>query len=73
MEKTKHMQKNWIGKSIGTNIYFNIDGFKENIEVFTTRSDTIFGATYLVLAPENSILDINTNNILLIHSKLKLC
>ena len=56
-EKTKHMQKNWIGKSVGTNIFFDIDGIEDKIEVFTTRSDTIFGATYLVLAPEHLLLN----------------
>ena len=56
-EKTKHMQKNWIGKSVGANIIFNIKGFEDKIEVFTTRSDTIYGATYLVLAPEHPLLN----------------
>ncbi len=56
-EKTKHMQRNWIGKSIGANIHFKIKDVNEYIEVFTTRSDTIFGTTYLVLAPEHTMLD----------------
>ena len=55
-EKTKHMQRNWIGKSTGANIRFPIEGFNESVEVFTTRPDTIFGATYLVLAPEHPII-----------------
>ena len=56
-KKTKNMQRNWIGKSIGANIRFPIKDVNENIEVFTTRSDTIFGATYLVLAPEHPLLE----------------
>ncbi len=53
----KTMQKNWIGRSEGANIIFDIDKFNERIEVFTTRADTIFGATYLVLAPEHPLVD----------------
>jgi leucyl-tRNA synthetase len=52
-EKTKHMQENWIGKSFGAEVIFEIEGYHENIEVFTTRPDTLFGATYMVLAPEH--------------------
>jgi leucyl-tRNA synthetase len=48
----KAMQKNWIGRSEGAQLYFDIEGNKEKIEVFTTRPDTIFGATFMVLAPE---------------------
>ena len=55
-EKTKHMQQNWIGKSVGANIIFKIKGYDDTIEVFSTRSDTIFGATYLVLAPEHPLV-----------------
>ncbi len=55
-EKTKHMQRNWIGKSIGSNIHFSVKGISENIQVFTTRPDTIFGATYIVLAPEHTLV-----------------
>ena len=55
-ERVKEMQKNWIGRSEGTLIKFKIKNFDEKIEVFTTRSDTLAGATYLVLAPEHSIL-----------------
>jgi leucyl-tRNA synthetase len=47
------MQENWIGKSFGAEIYFKIVGTDETITVFTTRPDTIFGATYVVLAPEH--------------------
>ena len=56
-EKTKHMQRNWIGKSIGSIIHFSIKKINDTIEVFTTRPDTIFGATYMVLAPEHPLID----------------
>jgi len=56
-EKTKLMQKNWIGKSEGAIIKFPIANFQFSIEVFTTRPDTLFGASYLVLAPEHPIVD----------------
>ncbi|MDC0145129.1 leucine--tRNA ligase [bacterium] len=54
--KTVSMQKNWIGKSEGGSINFSISNHKEKIEVFTTRPDTIFGATYIVLSPEHSLV-----------------
>lgn len=54
-KKVKTMQMNWIGKSQGALIKFNVDGTDEKIEVFTTRPDTIFGATYMVLAPEHRL------------------
>ena len=47
------MQINWIGKSVGANVIFKIDGFDKEFTVFTTRSDTLFGATYCVMAPEH--------------------
>ena len=56
-EKIKTMQKNWIGRSEGAEIDFEIKGKKEKIKVFTTRPDTIFGATFLVLAPEHPLID----------------
>lgn len=56
-KKTKHMQRNWIGKSEGAEIHFALKGYKEKIEVFTTRPDTIFGATYMVLAPEHPLVE----------------
>jgi leucyl-tRNA synthetase len=56
-EKTKLMQRNWIGKSIGAEINFKVDNFDESIKVFTTRPDTIFGATYMVLAPEHPLVE----------------
>ncbi|MBR3368430.1 leucine--tRNA ligase [Candidatus Saccharibacteria bacterium] len=52
-EKIKTMQKNWIGRSEGAEIDFEVKDKKENIKVFTTRPDTLFGATFLVLAPEH--------------------
>lgn len=56
-EKTKLMQKNWIGKSKGAEVFFKLDGRDNVIKVFTTRPDTLFGATYLVLAPEHDLVD----------------
>ncbi|OGU54868.1 MAG: leucine--tRNA ligase, partial [Ignavibacteria bacterium RBG_13_36_8] len=56
-EKTRLMQINWIGKSIGADVKFKIDGHEKDITVFTTRPDTLFGATYMVLAPELELVD----------------
>lgn len=53
----KRLQINWIGKSEGVKVYFQEQTTKEKIEVFTTRGDTLFGATYLVLAPEHPLVD----------------
>ncbi|OFZ71162.1 MAG: leucine--tRNA ligase [Bdellovibrionales bacterium RIFOXYC2_FULL_39_8] len=55
-ENIKEMQRNWIGKSEGANIIFTLDGHAERVEVFTTRADTLFGATYMVLAPEHPLV-----------------
>jgi len=55
-EAIKEMQRNWIGRSAGAEIIFKIDGAPELIKVFTTRVDTIFGCTYVVLAPENPLV-----------------
>ncbi len=55
-DSTKEMQKNWIGRSEGAELDFAIDGSKEKIKVFTTRADTLFGATYVVLAPEHKLV-----------------
>lgn len=52
-KSTLEMQKNWIGKSMGVNITFQIDGSDKSFEVFTTRVDTLFGCTYCCLAPEH--------------------
>ena len=51
-ESIKEMQRNWIGRSIGANVRFKIENSEETFTVFTTRPDTLFGATYAVLAPE---------------------
>jgi leucyl-tRNA synthetase len=51
-DNIKEIQKNWIGKSEGAEIEFSIKGWEEKIKVFTTRADTLFGVTYVVLAPE---------------------
>lgn len=56
-EKIKTMQKNWIGRSVGAEIEFEVEGGAPNIIVFTTRPDTIMGATFLVVAPEYAGLD----------------
>lgn len=56
-EQVKIQQRNWIGKSEGASIHFTIEGHKDNLEVFTTRADTLFGATFMVVAPEHPILD----------------
>ena len=55
-DKTVNMQKNWIGKSIGANISFTIDNSDKKLTVFTTRPDTIYGATYMVISPEHPII-----------------
>ena len=56
LEKIKIQQRNWIGKSEGSDIEFKIKNFESGIKVFTTRADTIFGATYVVLAPEHELV-----------------
>jgi leucyl-tRNA synthetase len=55
-ESLKDMQRNWIGRSEGAEVHFDVDGHSSKITVFTTRPDTLFGATYLVLAPENKLV-----------------
>jgi leucyl-tRNA synthetase len=57
---TYEMQKNWIGRSIGAEVDFALDGVNARLRVFTTRPDTLFGATYMVLAPEHALVDIVT-------------
>lgn len=59
-ESLKKLQINWIGRSEGARIDFSIKGHSEKITVFTTRHDTIFGATFIVLAPEHPLVDILT-------------
>ena len=56
-ESTKEMQRNWIGKSIGAQVDFKVKDTDEKFTVFTTRCDTLFGATYCVLSPEHPLVD----------------
>jgi leucyl-tRNA synthetase len=56
-ESIKKMQREWIGRSEGARVRFPVDGADDAIEVFTTRPDTLFGATYVVLAPEHPLVD----------------
>ena len=56
-ESTKEMQRNWIGKSVGAEIKFKVKGTDYDFTVFTTRCDTLFGATYCVLSPEHELID----------------
>ncbi len=57
IEKVKVQQKNWIGRSEGAEVDFAIDGLDEKIRVYTTRCDTLFGATYMVLSPEHPFIE----------------
>lgn len=59
-DSLKEMQRNWIGKSEGANMFFAVPSKEITIEIFTTRADTIFGATFMVLAPESELVDILT-------------
>ena len=56
-DSLKEMQRNWIGRSEGTEVVFRIQELNEEITVFTTRPDTLFGATYMVLSPEHELVD----------------
>ncbi|MCY8136066.1 leucine--tRNA ligase, partial [Bacillus spizizenii] len=56
-ESIKDMQRNWIGRSEGAHVHFAVDGHAESFTVFTTRPDTLFGATYTVLAPEHALVE----------------
>ena len=56
-ESLKEMQRNWIGKSKGAEIDFKIKGHDDKLRVFTTRPDTLWGATYMVIAPEHALVD----------------
>jgi len=56
-ESIKKLQRDWIGKSTGADVDFKVDGFDHTIRVFTTRPDTLFGATYMVMAPEHPLVD----------------
>jgi leucyl-tRNA synthetase len=59
-EPVKQMQRNWIGRSEGASVTFAIEGSDHGLEVFTTRPDTLFGATFMVLAPEHPLVDVVT-------------
>jgi len=59
-ESIKEMQRNWIGRSEGAEVTFAIDGYDQSFTVFTTRPDTLYGATYAVLAPEHKLVDVIT-------------
>lgn len=59
-ESIKEMQRNWIGRSEGAEVTFAIDGHDQSFTVFTTRPDTLYGATYAVLAPEHKLVDVIT-------------
>lgn len=61
-EAMKEMQRNWIGKSVGAEVTFNIKDNNHPIKVFTTRPDTIFGVDFMVLAPEHELVDLITTN-----------
>ena len=56
-EGVKDMQRNWIGRSTGAEVVFALDGLQETLTVYTTRPDTLFGATYMVIAPEHPMVD----------------
>ncbi|KKO51273.1 leucine--tRNA ligase [Paenibacillus sp. DMB20] len=57
-DSIKDMQRNWIGKSTGAEVTFEIDGHDRQLTVFTTRPDTLFGASYCVIAPEHELVDV---------------
>ncbi|MEO5690559.1 MAG: leucine--tRNA ligase, partial [Candidatus Saccharimonadales bacterium] len=58
----KTAQKNWIGRSVGAEVTFAVDGSEDSVTVFTTRPDTLFGATFLVVAPEHELIDTLTTD-----------
>ncbi len=61
-DSLKEMQKNWIGKSVGAKVFFNLEEHSEQMEIFTTRPDTLFGATFMVIAPEHEWVEMLTKN-----------
>jgi len=58
----KKMQSNWIGRSTGAQLFFDLEGHTKKIEIYTTRPDTIFGATFMVLAPEHDLVSLITTD-----------
>ena len=60
-ESTKEMQRNWIGKSVGAHVVFKVANTDYKFTVFTTRCDTLFGATYCVMSPEHELVDLITS------------
>ena len=61
-ESVKDLQRNWIGKSMGASVIFKVDGKDIDLEVFTTRADTLFGTTFMVLAPEHELVSAITTD-----------
>ena len=61
-DSTKEIQRNWIGKSVGAHVTFKVNGTEDSFVVFTTRADTLFGATYCVLSPEHKLVAKITSN-----------
>ncbi|MEG1934640.1 MAG: class I tRNA ligase family protein, partial [Rikenellaceae bacterium] len=55
-ESLKEIQRNWMGRSVGAQMFFGIKGFEDKLEIFTTRADTVFGVTFMVLAPEHDLI-----------------
>lgn len=55
-DSLKEIQRNWIGRSEGAQVFFGLKGLDEQLEIFTTRADTIFGVTFMVLAPEHELV-----------------
>ncbi len=61
-DSLKEIQRNWIGKSVGASVFFEVEGSEHKLEIFTTRPDTIFGATFMVLAPEHEwVVELTTD------------
>ena len=57
VDRVKTSQKNWIGRSTGAEVTFSIEGYPEGLKIYTTRPDTMFGATYMVIAPEHPLVE----------------
>ena len=61
-DSLKEIQRNWIGKSVGASVHFNVADSDKQLEIFTTRPDTIFGATFMAVAPEHELVEDLTSN-----------